>query len=441
MRIDTVSDLVGIVRDLDLVGAARHDELGRLADQFATPRDLARHLMQRDWISAFQANQLLQGKGRLLHLGPYILLERIASGGMGVVFKARHRRLHRLCAVKVINNQRLQHPSAIERFLREAEAAAQFSHPNIVAVHDADVHGDTYYLAMEFIDGIDLGRLLTRLGPMPYSLASELIAQACVGLHHAHEMGYVHRDIKPGNLLVAPRGGVSRMTRAFSVDRFRGATVKLLDLGLVRLQPHRLEDTDMALTHHGVVIGTMDYLPPEQARNSHRVDRRADLYSLGCTFFQLLTGKPPFAGATPIDKLLRHQTEEPPPLGDIRPDVPEELEEIIQRLLAKHPDDRFDTAAELVMLLLPFANQTPTPVLVCSEVASGRVSTGAELEATQQEEPPPVEPATESLRLAGPGAEADRRTNPEPEAQGRLWWFVGGAAAMVLLGVALLRVL
>jgi serine/threonine-protein kinase len=364
LLLGTSASLVEAIRGLDLFEPVRLERLSRdLADRFPQPRDLGRELIQTEWLTAFQVNQLLQDKGALLRLGPYVLLERLGAGGMGEVFKARHRKLDRIAALKVISQQRLSHAAAHDRFLREAEAAGQLSHPNIVAVHDAGQEGERYYLAMEYIDGIDLGRLVRETGPLPIPLACDFIRQAALGLHHAHEQGFVHRDIKPSNLLVAPRSGMAGRGRAIAIDRFHGATVKILDMGLVRLQETG-EDPDLVLTQKGTVLGTIDYLAPEQARNSHDVDARADLYSLGCTLYHLLAGHPPFAGGQLVDKLLRHQTEAPVPLASLRSDVPPSLEFIVNRLLAKRPEDRFDGADEVALALVGMVGSAPDSALL-----------------------------------------------------------------------------
>jgi serine/threonine-protein kinase len=369
-----------MVRELSLLERDQFDEILVLADRLDGPRELAIQLIKRQWLSPYQANQILQGRGKGLLVGPYVLMERIGTGGMGEVFKAHHRRLCRLAAVKVVSGERLARTNAAQRFLREAEAAARLSHPNIVAVYDFGIEGEKHYLAMEFIDGIDLARLIVHTGPLPVPLACDFIRQAALGLHHAHEQGFVHRDVKPQNLLVASRnvsGSSIRIPRidlaAKKVDTtpqpiaaslFTGGTVKILDMGLIRSHTDPAEAGEPALTQHGVVIGTLDYLSPEQARSSHQVDPRADLYSLGCTLYHLLSGRVPFPGGLPLDKLLRHQTETPTPIRELRRDVPVELEQVLLAMLAKRPEERTQTAAAVAAALLPFtvpSRRTMTP--------------------------------------------------------------------------------
>lgn len=451
MVIQSANRLAEVLRDLGLIEPERLPELLRLAGAHPAPREFARELLHAGIVTSFQLQQVIKGKGHRLLLGPYVLLERIGAGGMGEVFKAQHRRLGRVAAVKVINKQRLEHPSAVHRFQRETEAAAQLSHPNIVAVHDADDAGDLHYLVMEYIDGIDLFRLLAKVGPLPWALACEVVAQAALGLHHAHELGYVHRDIKPQNILVAPRGGLTKLNGALAFERFVGATVKVLDMGLIRLQPHRLEDTQLALTQHGIVIGTMDYLPPEQARNAHRVDRRADLYSLGCSLYHVLTGRAPYAHATsPIDKLLRHQTEVAVAVRRRRPDVPVELEAVIERLMAKQAEDRYADAAELAAVLTPWANRPLSPVELVAVQSPGPAGVSVTLGPTQAFETPcnleqETTAATEPVPLIHLAVTNSRRVHRkigpsklvrrQPERPRRWWWWVaGGVAVLVALG-------
>jgi serine/threonine protein kinase len=371
MVIETTNCLLEAIAELGLVEADRIAGLSGLAEGQPNLRDLGRQLIRHELLTAYQVNQLLQGRGKQLLIGPYVLLQRIGVGGMGEVFKARHRRLQRIAAVKVVSRERLNHVNARQRFRREAEAAARLSHPNIVAVYDFGEEADVHYLAMELIDGIDLSRLVGQTGPLPIALACDFIRQAAVGLHHAHEQGFVHRDIKPQNLLVAPRGanrveqaGVDPPNPIVAAQRYIGGTVKILDMGLIRLAPVSGAQPELALTQNGVVIGTMDYLSPEQALNSHLVDHRADVYSLGCTLYHLLAGQPPFPGGLPLDKLLRHQTEQPRSLGKVRRDIPPDVDKIVLRMLAKRPEDRPPTAADVAIALAPFAGRSPATAVV-----------------------------------------------------------------------------
>jgi serine/threonine-protein kinase len=336
--------------------------LQSLALRFPESKDLARELIRRDWLTSFQANQLLLGRGQDLVLGKYILLERVGEGGMGQVFKARHRLMGRTVAIKLIRQERLDSPEAIKRFEREVRAAAVLDHPNIVHALDADRVGGNHLLVMEYIDGAsDLAKLVKKNGPLPVTLASEYLRQAALGLQHAHERGMVHRDIKPHNLLLTADGAV----------------VKILDMGLARLSRSDAETHTSNLTQEGKVMGTPDYLAPEQALAAHTVDIRADLYSLGCTFYYLLSGRLPFKSDNLTGALLKHQLEQAVPVEQLRPEVPPELAAIIRKLMAKRPEDRFQTPAELVCALSPPKQTTvdtpsqPTPATSTTLAAPG----------------------------------------------------------------------
>src|SRR5262249_1682644 len=235
--------------------------------------------------TSFQANLLLQGRGSELVLGSYILLARIGEGGMGEVFKARHRRLGRIVALKVIRQTRLANPAAVQRFEREMKAVCQVTHPNVVNAIDADDADGKLFIAMELVDGIDLGKLVASSGPLGVAEACEYARQIAVGLDACHARGLIHRDIKPSNLLLTYEPDTS------GAGTGRRPVVKIFDLGLARIDAAGSEQPVPRLTMMGKIVGTPDYLAPEQARDSHHVDGRADLYSLGCTLFFLLTGK------------------------------------------------------------------------------------------------------------------------------------------------------
>jgi serine/threonine-protein kinase len=259
-------------------------------------------------------------------------------------------------ALKVLAPTVMQSERARELFLREVRAAAQLNHPNIVAAYDASEGEGRYYLVLEYVDGPNLEQLVRDHGPLPVSQACDYIRQAALGLQCAHERGMVHRDIKPANILVN-RGGL---------DGKSPDVIKISDFGLARLQA---PDVDLSgdapvctiLTKDNTVMGTPDYLSPEQARNLHKTDIRSDLYSLGCTFYFLLTGQVPFPGGKVMDKLIRHGTERPQPIADLRPVVPAEVVAIVNRLMAKHPKERYQTPAELADVLCALAVAGSTP--------------------------------------------------------------------------------
>lgn len=338
MPLDSVAAFVQSLQRSGVLEPAQLEELSRLQAKFTDPKLLARDLIQRGWLTPFQVNQLFQGKEDLV-LDQYVLLERLGEGGMGQVFKARHRRLKRIDALKVIRKDKLTNIGSVQRFHQEAEAAARVSHPNIVTIHDASEAGGTHFLAMEYVEGLDLAKMVKQCGPLPIAQACAYIRQAALGLQHAHERGLVHRDIKPSNLFINLREGL----------------VKVLDMGLARLSAVAHDQDTEALTQTGAVIGTPDFVAPEQAKNSHMADVRADIYSLGCSLYFLLTGKPPFPGGTLTEKLLKIQLDEPEKLEQLRPEVPAALAEIVRKLMAKRPDDRYQTARDVVRVLDPYA--------------------------------------------------------------------------------------
>jgi serine/threonine-protein kinase len=276
----------------------------------------------------------------------YRVISQLGAGGMGVVYKAEHRLMGRIVALKVIARRYTANPSAVERFRREFRAAARLNHPNIVTAHDADEANGLHFLVMECVEGVSLDRLVRKKGPLPIATACQCIRQAALGLQHAFEQKMVHRDIKPHNLMVTKKG-----------------QIKVLDFGLARVAaeaelPAISDDTshpDRAVTSPSLVMGTPDYLAPEQARNAHEVDIRADIYALGCVLYFLLTGKPPFAqSGTALEKMLAQVNDEPESIRKIRPDVPEPVVEVLQRMMAKDRANRFETPGELATALKPF---------------------------------------------------------------------------------------
>jgi serine/threonine protein kinase len=343
MGVASPPDLITALRQLSLLEADQLAALDKPPLAKLPPRDLARELVKLGWLTPFQVNQLLNGRGKELVLGEYVLLETLGKGGMGQVYKARQRRLKRLVAFKVIRKEFLSNATTVQRFLREAESAARLTHPNIVTVYDAGEAQGMHYLAMEFIDGTNLGDLLKN-GPMPVATACDYVRQAALGLQHAFEQGMVHRDLKPHNLMLTKQG-----------------TVKVLDFGLARLvQQTSPETRTEVMTQQGSVLGTPDYIAPEQAMNARTIDIRADIYSLGCTLYHLLAGRPPFQGESLTETLLKHHLEEPTRIEELRKGLPEGLPDLIRTMMAKKPDDRYQTPAEAADALAAFGNAPAT---------------------------------------------------------------------------------
>ncbi len=277
------------------------------------------------------------GPQKIKILGEYLIMSKIAAGGMGQVYKAQHQRMRRIVALKVLPPQAVLSPNSVRRFSREVQAAARLSHPNIVTAFDAGEQQGIHYLVMEYVPGRDLSTLVREHGPLDVESALECILQTARGLEYAHSEGIIHRDIKPSNLLVDKRG-----------------TVKILDMGLARFDDESgingaLSNAD--LTRSEQIMGTVDFMSPEQAEDTRCADARSDIYSLGCTLHSLLTGAAPFQGDTVVKKLLAHRAGEIPSLIAQRPDIPKQLDEVFQRMVAKEPDHRFQSMTEVIAAL------------------------------------------------------------------------------------------
>jgi serine/threonine-protein kinase len=359
LNVGTVAAFMQTLRQLQLLEPARYEEAARIAPLFSDPRHLARDLLTRNYLTAYQINQLFQGNGQDLVLGSYQILQRLGEGGMGRVFKASHRKLNRVVALKVLHKEYVDRPDAVHRFYQEIQASAQLSHPNLVFAFDADHVGEQHFLAMEYVDGVGLARLVDQAGPLMLEQACDYMRQAARGLQHAHMRGLVHRDIKPSNLLISKprvkrRPGV-RGREEVSDPAPRFGLLKVIDFGLARLRPR--DDgllPSRRLTRLGTVMGTPDFIAPEQAVDTATADIRSDLYSLGCTFYYLLTGRTPFTGGTLLEKLKQHESKEPPVIEKVSPAIPTELGDVVRKLMAKKPDQRYQTPIELATALDEF---------------------------------------------------------------------------------------
>ena len=302
---------------------------GKLPDD---PNELAKLLQQHELVTRWHCDKLLQGKYRGFFLGKYKLLGHLGTGGMSSVYLAEHTKMHDKRAIKVMPKSRLGNSSYLARFQQEAKAIAAMNHPNIVRAYDIDNDGDTHYIVMEYVDGADLQTYVKKKGKLAFDRAAEYIAQAASGLQHAHDVGLIHRDVKPANLLVNSSG-----------------VVKLLDLGLALFS----DDSQSSLTidYNDKVLGTADYLAPEQALNSHKVDHRADIYGLGCTLYFLLTGNAPFPEGTIAQRIAKHQSQMPTEIKKLRPECPGELEGICTKMLQKDPKFRYSSAQQVAEVL------------------------------------------------------------------------------------------
>ena len=298
---------------------------------------IASWLVEQGHLTDWQVDKLKQARHKGFFLGKYRLLRLLGKGGMSSVYLAEHTLMRRRCAIKVLPIKKVHDSSYLARFYREAQAVASLDHPNIVRAYDIDheveKEQEIHFLVMEHVKGLNMQELIKANGPLSFELAVEYSRQAARGLDHAHRSGLIHRDVKPGNLLVDETG-----------------TVKVLDLGLARFA-EVTEENPLTVAHDERVLGTADYLSPEQALDSHSVDARADIYSLGCTAYFTLTGHPPFNEGTIAQRLLWHQTKEPPSVTVSRADTPESLAAIIKKMIEKNPDDRFQSMSELAETL------------------------------------------------------------------------------------------
>jgi eukaryotic-like serine/threonine-protein kinase len=307
----------------------RQSHAGELPED---PVAVCKELEDAGVITRWQSEKILQGKYKGFFLGSHKLLGHLGSGGMSSVYLAEHMLMKHKRAIKVLPKSKLGKNSYLERFQREAKAIASLNHPNIVRIYDINNEKDTHYMVMEYVEGADMQNLVRKHGPLPYAIAADYIAQAARGLHHAHEEGLIHRDVKPANILVNKEG-----------------CVKVLDLGLALFS----QETDASLTmeYNDKVLGTADYLPPEQAINSHKIDSRADMYGLGCTLYFLLTGHPPFPEGSIPSRIIKHQNEMPPDIRKERPDCPGELDGVCVKMMQKNPKFRYATCDQVAEIL------------------------------------------------------------------------------------------
>ncbi len=346
----TIDAFMQVLEKSSLVEAERlRLFLQQAAGLSSSPRKLAARLVAVGLLTQFQAEQLLLGKHRGYTLGKYRILERIGTGGHSTVYLGEHLMVKRRVAIKVLPTARSENPAALARFYREARAAGALDHPNLVKAHDVDRDNGLHFLVMEYVDGSSLQQIVARFGPLPIERSAHYIRQAAEGLQAAHASGLVHRDVKPANILLDRRG-----------------VIRVLDLGLARFFCDDEDPLTLKFDSNNV-LGTADYVAPEQALNSHEVDSRADIYSLGATFYFLLAGRPLFPEGQITHKLIWHQTRQPTPLRQLRAEIPAELAAVVERMIDKEPPRRYQTAAEVVEALLPWT-ATPLPPPVAEEM-------------------------------------------------------------------------
>lgn len=327
----TIPKLLAAIERSQLLTDEQLARARQLTTEQTDLQSYARTLVRQELLTRWQAGQLLINRPSFF-LGKYKLIDLLGRGGMGSVFLAHHTTMNRRVALKLLSRGLDRNPAAMERFLDEARAAAALDHPNIVRAYNVESADERFFLVMEFVDGRDLARIVEEDGPLAYGQAADFIRQAADGLAHAHQRKMIHCDIKPSNLLVNTQG-----------------VVKILDLGLARLA-----ERDENSPPDDKVLGTVDYMAPEQGLGSDKFDHRADIYSLGGTLYFILAGNPPFPGGTLTEKILKHQSEQPRNLLEIRPDAPKELVWIYRKMMAKKPEERFQSAAEVSKALASF---------------------------------------------------------------------------------------
>lgn len=359
MAISTAHEFVSMLEKSRLLTPEQLAELRKRASTVEdNPRPMIDALVQRRLLTRWQVNQILSGQP-VLTIAKYKLLDKIGAGGMGTVYKAEHMQMGRIVALKLISKELLSQPDSVARFRREVHMAASLHHPNIVTAYDADEVRGRQFLVMEYVEGNNLNEWLKQHGRLPIDWASECMRQAAIGLEYAHRKGMVHRDIKPSNLLVMASG-----TTGVPV-------VKILDMGLARSAAEGLVGEE--ITQWDQVLGTPDYMAPEQADDSRTADIRADIYSLGCTFYKLLTGQVPFPGKTAIEKLKAAMSRPVPRVSTLRPEIPPGLDSIVARMMARDPAERFATPGEVAKALEPYASGTAgaseesSSIMLCSE--------------------------------------------------------------------------
>jgi len=353
----------GLITDTQLDDAVAQLRESSLKHEFSD-NELAEFMVEKEILTQYQADQLSKGLTKLT-LGPYVITDWIGQGGMGQVFKAEHNFMGREVAIKVLPQQRST-PESIGRFLREIRMQAQLDHANLVRAYDAGQDGNVHFLVTEYVPGTDLRRLVRAKGHLNQHQAASIISQAARGLHYAHEKTLIHRDVKPGNILVT-RQGISKVS----------------DLGLADFMNDNSEESKL-----GKIVGTIDYLAPEQIRDPHNASIQWDIYSLGCTFYYALTGKVPFPGGTVKEKARRHCEEPPLHPHRFNPSLDRELVEIIAEMMEKDPLRRIATASEVVARLEPWATDNRASDFSGQPIKSA------------WQPPPPVYPGTHDSKLS-----------------------------------------
>jgi len=357
-------------------------------------------LEQIGLITAFQAGELRNKRIADLAMANYLILDRLGEGGMGTVFRARHKRMRRIVALKVLNPEIQENPDHLQRFQREIETLARLNHPGVIQAYDADFGPSGFFLVLELVEGNDLDGIVRKHGPLPVSEAIDAMIQSAKALQYVHDQGMVHRDIKPQNLM-----------------RNRQGNIKVADLGLVRLTEAESSDdhNKQGLTQQFTIAGTLEFMAPEQAENTSGVDNRADIYSLGCSLYYILAGKNVYTGKSVMDKLMAHMTHPIPSIRELRTDVSEKLDNVFMKMVAKTVDQRYQTMNEVVVdlenikMMEKVSNVAPTNIVIAPETAQTDTDTGTAFFESPMVKPAPVEP--EGTLIFNPGQKTSIQNN------------------------------
>jgi eukaryotic-like serine/threonine-protein kinase len=372
---DAISSFAQAIRSSTILSQRQLEKLEAImaeAEHPAEPAEMASRLVNDGILTEYQAKQFLKGRPQVLTFGSYVILEFLGKGTMGKVYKASHRMMGRVVALKILEPRYITSTRSLARFQREMQLVGRLDHPNVIRAFDADRVGDCHFIAMEYIEGFTLEDLLKARGALPPADVVYYGSQVADGLAHAHSRGVVHRDIKPSNLLLT-----------------QAKKLKVLDFGLGTLQEK--DELTTALTTAGLAVGTPDYISPEQARMV-KIDGRSDLYSLGCTMYHLLSGQLPFKGESSMDCLVGRLTGKPVPIGEVMPGLPPRLVQTIEKLMATNPDDRYQTADEAAAAMRSLLRPKSVPPAngsTATVAATATVPEPAPKGVTTLEAPPP----------------------------------------------------
>lgn len=382
---------------------------------------LAQEMVKTGTLTDYQVEELVEGRLSRLVLGNYVLQRCIGQGGMGQVYEAIHKKMERRVALKVMHAKQTGDPQIVRRFQREVRAAARLQHPNIVTAFDAGESDGIHFLVMELVQGRDLGAIIQAEGPLSLSKTIDCLLQTCRGLDYAHRMGIYHRDIKPNNLLMDSNG-----------------VIKILDMGLARFQSLSIGGglpNDQSDSHS--IVGSVDFMAPEQAINSNQADHRSDIYSLGCTLYFLLTGRAPYSGGTVMECLIAHREARIPSLKLVHNEVSDSLEELFQKMLAKNPADRPQSTMDIINKLQPRGNTLRSPAIRgAAEAFVAVLSSGTPTQVRTSEQSNPTINSYQETIIVPETLPLDHRTEKAARSRESInLWIIGISLGVVVLGL------